>query len=59
MLNDLERKLLRILSFLRRSENMPTKPELEHTTGRRYFDTEKAQMVQHRYIGLSGRNHFI
>lgn len=53
MLSDLERKLLRILyNFSSQRRRMPTKPELERTTGRRYTDIEKAldQLVQQQYI---------
>lgn len=53
MLDDLERKLLRILyNFNSQRHRMPTKPELERTTGRRYPDIEKAlnTLVQERYI---------
>ncbi|MCM3042345.1 hypothetical protein M3201_22055 [Paenibacillus motobuensis] len=53
MLNDLERKVLRILyNFSTQRHQMPTKPELERTTGRQYRDIKSALdvLVQERYI---------
>lgn len=53
MLNDLERKLLRILfNFSTQRHRMPTKPELERMTGRRYRDIEAAlnKLVEERYL---------
>lgn len=53
MLEDLERKLLRILfNFASQRHRMPTKPELERTTGRKYSDIEAAlnKLVEERYI---------
>ena len=53
MLSDLERKVLRILlNFSSQRHRMPTKPELECTTGRRYEDIKSALdvLVQQHYI---------
>ncbi|MNP57611.1 hypothetical protein D3C76_1524540 [compost metagenome] len=53
MISDLERKILIILfNFSSQRRRMPTKPELERTTGRKYADIENAldQLVQQQYI---------
>ncbi|MNC48590.1 hypothetical protein D3C81_205410 [compost metagenome] len=53
MLDDLERKLLRVLyNFSTQKRRMPFKPELERMTGRRYADIDKAlnELVQQNYI---------
>ncbi|GGG14114.1 hypothetical protein [Paenibacillus aceti] len=52
MLSDLERKVLRILYNYSTQRRMPTKPELERTTGRKYSDIKAALdvLVQERYI---------
>ena len=53
MLSDLERKVLRILfNFSTQRHRMPTKRELERTTGRQYQDIKSALdvLVQQHYI---------
>ncbi|SDF03001.1 hypothetical protein SAMN04488542_1057 [Fontibacillus panacisegetis] len=60
MLNDLERKLLRVLyNFSTQKRRMPFKPELERLTGRRYADIDKAlnELVQQQYIFWPDRPH--
>lgn len=60
MLDDLERKLLRILyNYSTQKRRMPTKPELERMTGRKYVEIEKGlnELVQQRYIFWPDRPH--